>query len=96
MRAIGLLPPLLAVSGPAFAQFTDEQQAAFNQGAGITGENLVLLVAGSAVVLALGGIAWIAYAAFQTWADGRMSAGGLAALLIRAAVLLTIIGVFLR
>ncbi len=96
MRTTGLLFPLLALSGPALAQFTDEQQTAFNQGAGITGENLTLLISGITAVLALGGMAWIAYSAFQNWASGRMSAGGMAALLIRAAALLTLIGVLLR
>lgn len=90
---------LAASSSPAGAQvaeFTQQQSDAFLQGAGVTGENIVLLITGIIAALAFGGIAWIAYAAFHNWTDGRMSAGGIAALLLRAAVLLIIAGVFLR
>ena len=90
------LPILAASSSPALAQFTADQGNAFEQGAGISGENLTSLISGITAVLAFGGIAWIAYSAFQTWAEGRLSAGGMAALLIRAAALLTLVGVFLR
>ncbi len=94
---IRLVLPILAASGsPAWADFTPEQSAAFAEGAGAAGEDLTLLIAGITAFLALGGIAWIAFSAFQTWADGRLSAGGLAALLLRAAALLTLIGVLLR
>jgi len=95
LRALSLVLPL-AFSSPAFAQFTAEQGQAFFQGAGVKGETVVLLVSGSTAALAFGGMAWIAYAAFHQWTAGRTSAGGLASLLLRAAVLLIVIGVFLR
>jgi|GEM_PF-4049097 len=99
MRRWLALPVLAAASGPARAQvteFTQEQSDAFRQGAGVASDDLTLVIAVIIAVFVFGGIAWIAYAAFQNWVDGRMSAGGVATLLLRAAALLIIAGVFLR
>ena len=99
MRGWLALPFLAASSSSAFAQvaeFTQDQRDAFAQGAGVASDDLTFVIAGIIAALAFGGIAWIAYAAFQNWADGRMSAGDIATLLLRAAALLIIAGIFLR
>lgn len=99
MRRWLALPFLAAASGRAVAQvteFTQEQSDAFLQGAGVAGDDLAATIAVIIATFVFGGIAWIAYAAFQNWTDGRMSAGGVATLLLRAAALLIIAGVFLR
>lgn len=84
---------LVAVSGPAWAQFNED---AFTQGAGFTGAGLTSVITGAVFVFAAIGLAWIAMSAFQTWSDGRSSLGGLGVLLIRAVALLTVISVLLR
>jgi len=99
MRGWLALSFLAAASSPARAQvteFTQAQSDAFFQGAGVAGDDLATAIAVIIAAFVFSGIAWIAYAAFQNWAEGRMSAGGMATLLFRAAALLIIAGIFLR
>lgn len=89
---------LLVISAPALAQFSPEQETAFS--GAIVGNrgtaDLNLLIAAVILVLILFGFAWIAYAAFGRWADGRLGTIDVALLLGRVSVLIIVAGLFLR
>jgi len=93
-RSLTTLATMMGASErPALAAFDD---SAFQQGAGQAGGDLLSAIAAIVAALALGGLAWIAYASFKAFADGSLSAADMTALLLRASALLIIIGVFIR
>lgn len=85
----------LISASPVLAQFTPEQEGAFAQGAGVTGENFAAFLAALVVALTFGGMAWIVFAAYQQWTRGQSSVGSVASLLVRASVLVIVVGLFL-
>lgn len=87
---------LSLMANPALAQFSAAQDAAFAITVGRPASDLNTLIAAIIAVLAFAGMGWIAYSAYQRWAQGRLGAGGLASLLIRASALIVIAGIFLR
>lgn len=86
----------LVSAGPASAQFTAEQEIAFGLNAGRLASDLNLLIAGAIFAVILLSFAAMGYAAYGRWASGRMSAPAMSMLIIRAAVLLMMAGIFLR
>jgi len=93
VQAWRLSPVLIVISDQAWAQFN---AGAFEQGAGFSGENLTTLISITVFVLATIGLASVAIASFQNWADGRASIGGFSTQVFRGMALLILISVLLN
>ncbi len=87
---------LSLMTRPVLAQFSQAQDEAFAAAAGSPASDLNTLIAAIIAVFVFAGLGWIANSAYQRWAQGRLEAGGLAGLLIRASALIVIAGIFLR
>ncbi len=75
---------------------TAAQDAAFSAGAGITPDTLLVACASITLTLALIWALWLTFGTFAAWQDGRASLFDLAWGVIRACIVLLVLGFYLR
>lgn len=75
---------------------TAAQNAAFTAGAGVTPGTLLVAIAGITLTLSLVWAMWLTYGAFGAWQSGRASLFDLSWQVIRACIVLLVLGFYLR
>jgi integrating conjugative element protein (TIGR03758 family) len=72
------------------------QQAAFEAGAGISADALLLGIASIVMVLILVWALWVTFGTFRAWQDGTASLFDLAWTALRASIIVMVLGFYLR
>ncbi len=72
------------------------QQAAFQAGAGISANALLLGIASMVLVLILVWALWVTFGTFRAWQDGTASLFDLAWTALRASIIVMVLGFYLR
>ena len=75
---------------------TPAQSAAFQAGSGITPETLLTSIASVVLVLAFVWVIWVTLGTFQAWQDGQVGVFDLTWGLLRASIVLLVLGFYLR
>ena len=73
-----------------------DQQSAFEAAAGVGVDTLLLTLAGISAVLYLLWLAWTALTQYRAWFDGRSTFFDMTWLVIRATILVLLLGFFIR
>lgn len=74
---------------------TSLQEAAFQAGSGISADALLFAIAGSVAVLATLWVAWVALGSFRAWRTGDIEIYDLLWQVVRAAIVLMILGYYI-
>ena len=72
------------------------QQAAFQAGAGISANALLLGIASMVLVLILVWALWVTFGTFRAWQDGTANLFDLAWTALRASIIVMVLGFYLR
>lgn len=72
------------------------QHTAFQAGSGVTADTLLLAIASISAVLYLTWLAWIALTQYRAWNAERTTAFDMTWTIIRASILVLLLGYFLR
>lgn len=72
------------------------QEAAFRAGSGVSADLLLFSIAGSIAVLATIWVAWVALGAYRAWRVGHIEIYDLMWQVVRAAIVLLILGYYVR
>ena len=75
---------------------TEDQATAFQAGAGVTPDTLLLAIASVVMVLAFVWVMWVTFGAFRAWQDGQVSLLDVAWNALRASIVLMVLGYYLR
>ena len=75
---------------------TEAQQAAFKAGSGLDASSLLFAIAGSVSVFAILWVAWVTIGAFRAWRLGEIEIYDLMWQAMRAAIVLLILGYYIR
>ncbi|MCY4129546.1 MAG: TIGR03758 family integrating conjugative element protein [Gammaproteobacteria bacterium] len=75
---------------------TAQQRLAFEAGSGVTPEALLLAIAGITLSLAFLWVTWIAFGTFKAWQDGNASFFDLVWNVLRASIVLLVLGFYVR
>lgn len=73
-----------------------EQEAAFQAGSGVAPAVLTVGIAAIVIVLAFVWVMWIAIGTFRAWRDGEIELLELAWAVLRASIVLMVLGFYLR
>ena len=73
-----------------------QQRLAFEAGSGVTPETLLLAIAGITLSLAFLWVTWIAFGTFKSWQDGNASFFDLVWNVLRASIVLLVLGFYVR
>ena len=72
------------------------QRLAFETGAGVTPDTLLLAIAGITLTLAFLWVTWITFGTFKAWQDGSVSFFDLVWNVLRASIVLLVLGFYIR
>lgn len=72
------------------------QQAAFQAGAGISADAVLLGIASIVMLLILIWALWVTFGTFRAWQDGAVSLFDLAWVALRASIIVMVLGYYLR
>lgn len=75
---------------------TAAQGAAFQAGSGIDPTVMLMAIASMVLVLALVWVIWVALGTFRAWQEGQVTVFDLAWGLVRASVVLMVLGFYVR
>ena len=75
---------------------TAAQQAAFQDGSGVTPGALLLAIAGVVLVLVIVWVIWVTLGSFRAWQDGQLELFDLIWTTLRASIVLMVLGFYLR
>ena len=75
---------------------TSRQQLAFEAGSGVTPNELLLAIAGITMLLAFLWVTWVTIGTFKAWQEGRVSFFDLVLNVLRACVVLMVLGFYIR
>ena len=75
---------------------TAAQRAAFEAGAGVPPSALLLAIAGITLTLSLVWAVWLTFGAFTAWQSGRATFFDLLRGVLRACIVLLVLGFYLR
>ncbi len=75
---------------------TPAQSAAFQAGSGITPGTLLTGIAGVVLTLAFVWVIWVTLGTFRAWQDGQVGVFDLTWGLLRASIVLLVLGFYLR
>lgn len=75
---------------------TSLQEAAFGAGSGLSADALLFAIAGSVAVLATLWVTWVALGSFRAWRAGDIEIYDLLWQVVRAAIVLMILGYYIR
>jgi len=75
---------------------TAAQGAAFNAGAGVAPSMLLTGIASIVLVLAFVWVMWVTLGTFRAWQDGKVAVFDLAWSVLRASIVLMVLGFYLR
>lgn len=75
---------------------TSLQEAAFRAGSGLSADALLFAIAGSVAVLATLWVSWVALGSFRAWRAGDIEIYDLLWQVVRAAIVLMILGYYIR
>lgn len=73
-----------------------QQQLAFEAGSGVTAETLLLAIAGITLSLSFLWVAWVTFGTFKAWQEGNASFFDLVWNVLRASIVLLILGFYVR
>ena len=73
-----------------------QQRLAFEAGSGVTPETLLLAIASITLSLAFLWVAWLAFGTFKAWHDGTASFFDLVWSVLRASIVLLVLGYYIR
>jgi integrating conjugative element protein (TIGR03758 family) len=78
--------------------WTPAQDAAFNSGVGpfATASGVLLVFASIVIVFFVLWVAWVGFAVFDRWRSGGLEWGEFAWYLVRASMILMVVGYFIR
>jgi integrating conjugative element protein (TIGR03758 family) len=72
------------------------QDAAFTAGSGQAAGNVLLVFASIVIVFVVLWVAWVAFAVFDRWRSGGLEWGEFAWYIVRASMILMVLGYFVR
>jgi len=75
---------------------TPVQSAAFQAGAGVTPETLLITIASVVLVLTFVWVMWVTVGSFRAWQDGQVALLDLVWAALRASIVLLVLGFYLR
>lgn len=75
---------------------TNLQEAAFRAGSGLPADALLFAIAGTVAVLATLWVAWVALGSYRAWRTGDIELYDLLWQVVRAAIVLMILGYYIR
>lgn len=75
---------------------TEQQRLAFEAASGASPDTLLLAIAGVTLTMALLWVTWITFGTFQAWQDGRASFFDLIWNVLRACIVLLVLGFYIR
>lgn len=75
---------------------TAAQDAAFQAGSGIDPAVMLMAIASMVLVLVLVWVIWVSLGIFRTWQEGQVTVFDLAWGLVRASVVLMVLGFYVR
>ena len=75
---------------------TDAQRLAFRLGSGADASTVHLGIASAALVLAFVWVLWITFGVFRSWHDGNAQLFDVAWSVLRASIVLMVLGYYLR
>ncbi len=75
---------------------TPAQSAAFQAGSGITPDTLLVSIAGVVLTLAFVWVIWVTLGMFRAWQGGQVSVFDLIWGALRASIVLSVLGFYLR
>lgn len=75
---------------------TPAQTAAFQAGSGVTPDTLLVGVASVVLVLAFVWVIWVTLGMFRAWQNGQVSVFDLIWAALRASIVLSVLGFYLR
>jgi integrating conjugative element protein (TIGR03758 family) len=75
---------------------TSAQQAAFQAGSGVMPGALLLAIAGVVLVLVIVWVIWVTLGSFRAWQDGQLALFDLIWAVLRASIVLMVLGFYLR
>lgn len=75
---------------------TAAQAAAFQAGSGVTAGALLAAIAGVILTLAFVWVAWVTLGSFRAWQDGRVGLADLVWTVVRASIVLLVLGFYVR
>jgi len=75
---------------------TGAQSSAFQAGAGVTADTLLVAIAGVVLVLAFVWVIWVTLGAFRAWQGGQVGLFDLMWSALRASIVLLVLGFYLR
>lgn len=73
-----------------------EQLAAFEAGSGVTAATLLLAIASIVITLTFVWLLWISFGTFRAWQDGNATLFDLTWSMLRASIVLMVLGFYLR
>ena len=83
----------LSVHSAAWAQFDVDK---FQEGSGAEAADLHAALAALIITIAMAGVGWIWVSAYRAWADGDLSIGEVTFTVLRACLVLAVLGFFIR
>ena len=92
-QTYALLLLTITPAAQAFAAFND---AAFEEGSGQTGASLRLALAGIIITLSLLWTSWLFVGVYTGWRDGSLDWGAAIFTMLRALLVVAVIGAFIR
>ena len=75
---------------------TADQATAFQAGAGVTPDTLLVAIASVVMVLVFIWVMWVTFGAFRAWQDGQVALLDVAWSALRASIILMVLGYYLR
>lgn len=73
-----------------------EQLAAFQAGSGVEAGTLLVAIASIVILLAFVWVLWISFGTFRAWQDGKATLFDLTWSVLRASIVLMVLGFYLR
>ncbi len=74
----------------------DQQRLAFEAGSGVSPDALLLTIASITLSLAFLWVSWITFGTFKDWQEGRASFFDLTWNVLRASIVLLVLGFYIR
>lgn len=75
---------------------TSAQETAFQAGSGIAATTLLTAIASMVLVLAFVWVIWVSLGVFRTWQEGQATVFDLVWCLVRASIVLLVLGFYVR
>jgi len=75
---------------------TAPQQTAFQAGSGVTSSTMLTAIASMVLVLAFVWVIWVSIGTFRAWQEGQVTVFDLTWNVLRASVVLMVLGFYLR